>query len=517
MYRGKDPFLNRYRVEGLLTCRTPLHAGDGEHDASFAERAKKLGLEVSDDSREAGYATTATGYDGKPIIPGSSIKGILRHWLRERAIEEPAITAVFGIQASGGKAVFRDARWQSGPELERGFRWFDPDRGTCLDPHVVLDPRTGSAKPGLLYYTEFVPEGSVFRVEIEGQNWTDDDLNLVLFALSHAFEDRENPARVGAEQAGHWGEMRWQLTDVKVLEKADRDRWMEGPVCSYERAFRSHLKQHPDLEKVAASRWKTKETAGVVDLDVELRFEGAFLVNDPSQAQRRGKEADSEGVSHVSIRKVNGEYYLPQSSVRGALRSQARKIWQTMAWEGGGNLSIAERERKKTEARNAGKVAHMAPFFRFVGATGWRSPLEIPDFALVGKPVVHQQEFVAIDRFTGGAADERKFKGHGLYSPVFQGRIRVRVDRWVKAGVGGWGWIWLAFLLRDWMEGDIGMGFGIAKGYGECTAEVSVRGSGWETELLRGLLGGESGAVNDGRAQEWGREWVAMTQPKEAA
>jgi hypothetical protein len=142
-----------------------------------------------------------------------------------------------------------------------------------------------------------------------------------------------------------------------------------------------------------------------------------------------------------------------------------------------------------------------------LGASGWRSPIEIGDFELVGTAQEHPQEFVAIDRFTGGAAEERKFNARGLYAPAFRGRLRIRLDRAKAAGVEGWGWLWLVFLLRDWMEGDITFGFGAAKGYGACTALIEVKGQCAEAILLAGLLQGHRRSFDDPRLAEWERQW----------
>ncbi len=62
-------FRNRYPIVGSLTCRTPLHAGDGD-SALVVARANKLRMEVSAEmtAAEPEYATTSFGDKG-PILP----------------------------------------------------------------------------------------------------------------------------------------------------------------------------------------------------------------------------------------------------------------------------------------------------------------------------------------------------------------------------------------------------------------------------------------------------------------
>ena len=69
-------------------------------------------------------------------------------------------------------------------------------------------------------------------------------------------------------------------------------------------------------------------------------------------------------------------------------------------------------------------------FYKLFART-WRSLLQVTDFELIGEPKVEDgiQDFVAIDRFTGSAADQKKFKAHGLWRPAFKGDITIRLDR----------------------------------------------------------------------------------------
>ncbi|MEK9149869.1 MAG: RAMP superfamily CRISPR-associated protein, partial [Candidatus Desantisbacteria bacterium] len=74
-------------------------------------------------------------------------------------------------------------------------------------------------------------------------------------------------------------------------------------------------------------------------------------------------------------------------------------------------------------------------------------------------------ENVGIDRFTGGAADGAKFNTEVATSVNLRGKIILKnIDEW-QAGL-------IAFVIRDWIMGDIRIGFGKMKGYGRCKVNL---------------------------------------------
>ncbi len=509
-------FQNRYRISGILTSRSEIHVGDGD-TGEFLTRASALKLPVPDDvvAADPEFATTATAFDNKPIVPGSSIKGILRQWLDRSGIDGKLTDRVFGTIAGGGIAVFHDASWTGGShDIAAGFRWYDPKRKTCLMPQVVIDPATRTAAEGLLYYTEFVPPGASFQLEIAGQDWTAEDRDLLLFALARAFSDTAQPARIGANEAGGWGEVRWALGKIEIMGPEEQKKWLAGPVGPYSQAFNT-LADPAGVEKAACAKWNPAAAPERVSIGVELSFQGPFLINDPSQVRSRD-ETNPDPIAHAIIKTTDGKYCLPQSSIRGVLRAQARRIFQTLCWQSPADLN--KLPKSGAEVRRRDGLPDLSPFYRMFGATGWRSPIEIDDFAALAPVAAHKQEFVAIDRFTGGASDERKFNAHGLYAPRFGGEIRIEVDRWRDAGLDGGAWLLLAFVLHDWIEGDITVGFGAAKGYGACRAVIQVRGDSKEARLLAGIVNRDPVSLaNDSLLERWELDWKQFTQSQEAA
>ncbi len=505
-------FLNRYCLRGRLTARTPVHVGDGDA-LSLRTRLERLGKQdevtrLAEAKLDPQYNSFATTIEEAAVIPGSTLKGVLRAWIERHGFAERLVTSVFGTRDGGGKAEFLDAPLITRATAGNKHRWWDERRGTCLAPGVSLDPKTRTAKDRLLYYTEFVPEGSEFAVTVTGQDLSEEERDLLLFAFRVGF-DAEDAVRVGTETADGWGLMRWRSEDLGLIEAAEVQSWLQrGAPGSYQTAFRSQKKDLHGIEQAAMGRYVVMPAETAILLELRLEFEGAVLVNDPSQFRKRNERTGEQGVGHAMVRLKNDQYFLPGSAVRGALRAQTRRIWQTLARGRPGDLNAA----KGVEAKRTGDQKKLAAFHKMFGAPGWRAPIEVPDFELQGEARPHPQEYVAIDRFTGGAAEERKFSALGVYAPEFLATIRVDVRAWQRAGVEGWAVLLLLYLLRDLQEGDVQFGFGASKGFGACRGEIraAVRGQippeygGKDLEgLLPGVLSRDETALRSSLLEKW--------------
>ena len=191
MYRDKIKFVNRWRVTGTLRTESDFHLGDGGW-AKLKER-KSVGIDGVD--ADPDYATICRDSAGTPLIPATSLKGALRAWLEANGLHAEA-AAVMGTEKRGGTIWVSDAPQSKAVEPKNAFRYWNAAHATCLAPSVVLDPVTRTAKNGLLYYTEFVPAGAEFTVEITGQTVKSgqaepDACALLLQALAGAFEGQQ--------------------------------------------------------------------------------------------------------------------------------------------------------------------------------------------------------------------------------------------------------------------------------------------------------------------------------------
>ncbi len=244
-----DPFVNRIRITGTLTTRSPLHIGTGEVRYVEDPREPHEQREVS---------TIIRDHRGKPLIPGSSLRGVMRHWLfhilrgirpewgampdRSDLLAEPQsrqieairrefswLELLFGATMNAGKIEVWDAVCLTdhleGPE-DNLVGW-DPARLTYMDTSVAIDPETGTAMDKLLYKADVAPPGVRFRLTITGQNLADEELGLVLLALK-GFNSQIYPIRVGARGARGYGLMRFEMGDVYYLDRESATSWLEG-------------------------------------------------------------------------------------------------------------------------------------------------------------------------------------------------------------------------------------------------------------------------------------------------
>jgi CRISPR/Cas system CSM-associated protein Csm3 (group 7 of RAMP superfamily) len=195
-------------------------------------------------------------------------------------------------------------------------------------------------------------------------------------------------------------------------------------------------------------------------------FDGPFLVND--QSKSRKVTGDDHKADMNPRRETNGNVSLPAASFRGALRAQAEKIIRTV----GGHACTTRKPCKAIT--NTKDVKNLCLACRLFGASGWKTAIAIPQFELEScKNKEFRQDFLAIDRFTGGGKDGAKFDALSVLDPIFSGVIRIDMEK-----SGQWGLGLLALTLRDLKEGDITFGFGAAKGYGACQAIV-----GWPDDI----------------------------------
>jgi hypothetical protein len=193
-------------------------------------------------------------------------------------------------------------------------------------------------------------------------------------------------------------------------------------------------------------------TRSWLQADLDLQFDGPVVINDLVLARRSGFDhaplADQGGLSPVWV--------LPGSSLRGVVRSQAERIARTIATQlakdradflancpaGDPNNSrrpeeplansdclLREREREREIAQIKGeervKPSQLDLGDRLFGSVRLGSRLIVEDGVLVGDLQVKVQDFLAIDRFTGGGRDSAKFDAVALWKPKFRVRLRL--------------------------------------------------------------------------------------------
>jgi CRISPR/Cas system CSM-associated protein Csm3 (group 7 of RAMP superfamily) len=485
-------------ITAKLTPRTALHVGTGKD----TETADDL---VRRDAR------------GRLLIPGTAIAGALRSIatrLAPRFDGAKPCQALIGAQSNDACQclvcqLFGDVNPREDTNVATAARVLVYDAVLDTSPAVLIrdgvgiDRVTGAAarRERIKFDYEVLPAGATFKLRLEiDSRLANEEKTLPLLAAALA-EWEQGRGAVGGRVGRGLGA--FDLTDVQWIERdlTQTDVLIEflrtGPPWDASDGDRDWL-----ASKVDAAR-RLIITPYTGDLPVArswalaeftLAATGPFLTHDLAQAGRSG----FDHAPVLAAYEKGAKPVLPGSSLRGVLRSQAERIARTLAtlkaWDSGKDAdtrktlfltpacnpltaktddpvascnsfikTLPKAERDKFEREGAEERLCLA--CRLFGSTWNGSRLRVEDASFVGEKVETKVlDFLAIDRFTGGGRDAAKFDAAVLWKPKF--RVRLLLENPQPWELG-----WLALVLRDLHDGLITVGFGAAKGFGECQIE----------------------------------------------
>lgn len=453
----------RARITLHLEALSPLHLGDGEirrFDERKQQRARTqvLSAEVRaatpDDSD---YATVCRDSEGRPYLPGSSLRGWLRQLIGD--LEPDLGRRLFGPEPGAatlhmGALRIRDAVRCS---LPRGPHLPDALDGTGIVHSVSIEPITGAADEHYLFAEEFVAAGTRFGLQLELGPCDHDELETLLSVL-HAV-DADSGNHLGAGRSHGFGAVRVRADtlEVRALDSDALKTWLvsEGPTSlPWRKLSNLSAAAHADA---AASRHAS--------LTFDLCMDAPFAVHDPGHVGLHAlpKNAPAEERSKVDAedrypdiefsRDPDGKPILPGRTLRGLLRHRAQRILTTL-------LHVDFGVEPGTARAHA-----QAILVDIFGDTRRRSAVQLSQASLVpdGGDGVSEHTFNAVDRFTGGVADSKLYSAR--LSDARRLRFTLRIDPRIPA-IPDW-WLGLGLLvLRDAVEGDLAVGWGKAKGLG---------------------------------------------------
>jgi len=254
-----DHFTNRYRITGTLVTASPLHIGTGVETDQIIKNETERKQYQDRIGKVPAVATVQRDHRQKPLIPGSSLRGAMRHWLlnvlqsvdstwadvRDYETDElldmnqaeqintikndfSRLELLFGTPFNAGKLEIWDAKCVTDDvQASDAMLNWDRQRLTYVDTSVAIDPATGTAKDKLLYKTEIVPPGVEFEANLVAQNLSDEELGLTLFALQ-GFNSEIYPIRLGARAGRGYGRMRFTPTKISYLDRESLGGWIKG-------------------------------------------------------------------------------------------------------------------------------------------------------------------------------------------------------------------------------------------------------------------------------------------------
>jgi CRISPR/Cas system CSM-associated protein Csm3 (group 7 of RAMP superfamily) len=343
---------------------------------------------------------------------------------------------------------------------------------THIRDGVGIDRTTGAAARAASAKFDFetIPAGTEFEIRLELEDASEVDRYLLNLAL---YEWHEGRLRFGGNKS--------RGTGVLSLEKVERTEFLLNNPSGLMAFLRRNIEDAPKTSYTVAAPDRAYHgsyspvSGGVqswLTIDFDLQAQGFFLTNDTTQAT-------AEGYDHRSL------LLLPGAGLRGVIRSQAERIARTLVnlrldvrdeesflrYCPAPNPFVTRGDKQSGIESSAARIRQQAPdrrtdavsydlAERLFGSVDWGSRLAVEDAPLAGEPTWKKLDFVAIDRFTGGAADGAKFDASALWQPRFRCRLHLEAPQSWEIG-------WLLYVLKDLIDGRVPVGFGAAKGFGD--------------------------------------------------
>lgn len=422
----------RWVIRGTLTLRTAMHLR-GEED-------ERVDMSVLRDPR-----------NGSALLSGTTLAGALRDALADRLVG-------YGeVEPSEVGALFGGARGREDGE-QSPLIVFDAigelagDYGIEIRDGVAISPATGVAEDHKKYDFEVLPAGTRFPVRVDllvpaslyGKKAVQEKSLLELLAAAldalsngtNSFGARRSRGlgRVNAV----WAAWRFNLTS--------REGWLEWILSDHYKPFAANPNQpciRNAIEAVAPDSLKPlaipEDKPSRVVIDLDLKIVQDILVRSP------GTEPGAPDVSHLNS---GGRAILPGTSLAGVMRSQA--------------LCIANLVRAKQN--DADTWINRLFGRRFEGhrptteSEIHASQLRIGEATIDGGRSRRQMR-VAIDRFTGGAADTALFDEQTEVGGHAAVRLELRNPKNAELGL-------VLLVLKDLLDGTLAVGGASSVGRG---------------------------------------------------
>jgi CRISPR/Cas system CSM-associated protein Csm3 (group 7 of RAMP superfamily) len=434
----------RWVIEGDLVLQTPTHLGNGDTDG------------IVDMPPLLDEAT------GRALLPGTSLAGALRNYLRERrhGFEQRAADAL--IEALFGGEKGNDEGNQSALIIDDALGEMP---GIELRDGVRIDPITRTAKidvdngilRGYKYDLQLLEAGTTFplRMELLLSRGNDQQQMKQMLALAlHGLEAGE--VAIGLRKRRGFGVCRverWRVTRYDFTKPTDLLAWL--------------AEDHPDWKFAPGDQRSGQHIADLLGVSLEwvedrrnlCRIHAHFII-DGSLLIRAGFGEQDRGPDTVHLHSARPggarKPVLSGTSLAGALRHRAERILRTI-----GNAAQAT-----TMIDNMFGPARITSGDKQKA----RSSRLIVSETVIENPVNLVQNRIRIDRFTGSV------HGTGLFNeqPVFgKNDTLVAIDLTLRnpqdAEIG-----LLLLLLKDLWTGDLPLGGEIGIGRGRLKGVEAV-------------------------------------------
>ena len=376
------------RFEAVLQLETDLHIGNGDE------------VPRKEEGEPFSMATVVRDACGKPVIPGTALKGVLRAAIRVACNEEEAGCLFGSIKESGNNTkssgqigavtlyAARQCKPGSAPDLPTSGK-----QDTAMATHVALGRKYGVAEPQKLFYREIVPAGAQFRLEgvARGSPAALGDIEKACDNIRKALKPLRTGVSLGRGTAKGNGRLKLVCKNVKIVTRSLDVSKQEAEIVNKKAQLRIP---------------KTTAPQSVRRVHFELSCPGPFLSHDPSR-----NVTNQDNVLFALRRNANQPILWPES-LYGVLRERCAWLASTDSVGDGG--CDDEQRFRPLPTDNPCQLARTGRLF---GVPGWRSLVRIGALDLSGGcrrrtcDTDNEGGFagITIDRFSGAVLDSGPF------------------------------------------------------------------------------------------------------------
>ena len=454
--------VERWVIQGKLVLETPAHFGNGD-----ADPLTDMPLLVDE-------------VEGNPLLPGTSIAGALRNYLREREYG-------YGkAEAKGSKTALLFGSSRVDEDGKQSPLIIDDARGTSagfeLRDGVAIDPETRTAADDKKFDMQLLAAGSAFDLRFELIVSKDSQPLLnALFTALHGLEQGE--ITLGARKRRGFGQVTvkdWQVFKFNLETKEGLLDWLGS-----EQKLRTPKEQPgADLAAKLGASLQANDKRSSAHLTAHFAIDGTLLI-------RSGFGETGNSPDTVHLRSKRGKEsvpVIPGTSLAGVLRQRALKIGRTIAPavqaknEKGELLFKTDKDKKKVPLWKAEAVvnemfgpAEIKPGEKHAKAS--RVSIKETEIKDTTQLVVTR---VKIDRFTGGAYESALFSEQPeIGKPNTKSvtlDLTLRSPKEAELGL-------LLLLLKDLWTGDLPIGGESSVGRGRLNgldATLETKDGTWE-------------------------------------
>ena len=345
--------------------------------------------------------------DGKVYIPATSFVGVLRHSIKLKDTYKEKVEKFWGSsQDEEGENIF-----QSSIKIDDLLPLYEPS--VKIRDGVKIDNKKGIAEDKGKFDYEVIEPGGKFSLKAEINIYSNEDnfKKRMLSTIVNLLEKEK--IRIGAKTTSGFGKIK--LRDYKFYEfdfskKTDVLKWFKGEF---------NEPTHLDVEPFEIE-------SKIFQIEAEFSIKNSLIV------RSYNFDPDKPDIEHI---KSNGKPVLPGTSLKGAVRSRAERIINTL-----GKPSLILDELFGYVDKNEGVA---------------RKGKILVEETIIDGYAEEVQTRLKIDRFTGGAIEGALLETKPLFSNKEPNSIKITMTiqnfQPHEAGL-------MLLVLKDLWTGDLPIG-----------------------------------------------------------